>query len=155
MPSTLASKHKELARHSSGRSNRAKGEISPLWAGLPTAGSPSTEPAPDPGAQAREGLRLEGFLGPPKSSLRARGVKEWALPWVQACPWSVHADSAQGLPLKVIALYRHAVVAGVVADRTGLTVTYADVTGHSISLRYHFPCDQACSQVQGRSHVPS
>lgn len=67
VPSTLASKHKELARHSRGRSNRAKGEISPLWAGLPTAGSPSTELAPDPGAQAREGLRLEGFLGPLQS----------------------------------------------------------------------------------------
>lgn len=157
VPSTLASNHRALARHSGGRSDRAKGEISRLGAGLPAAGSPSTRLAPDPGAQGREGLSpgARGFPWTPKSSFRGWGVKEWAPPWAQACPWSVHADSPLGLPLKVSVLHRRAVAAGVVADRTGLTVTYTDVTGHSTSLRYHFPCDQACGRVQGRSHVPS
>lgn len=59
------------------------------------------------------------------------------------------------MPLKVSVLHRHtAVAAGVVADRTGLTVTYADVTGHSTSLRYHFPYDQACSPSSGAQSRP-
>lgn len=64
VPSTLASNHQELARHSRGRSNRARGEISLLRTGLPAAGSPSTQLAPDPGAQARKGLRLGVSLDP-------------------------------------------------------------------------------------------
>jgi hypothetical protein len=64
VPSTLASNHQELARNSGERSNRAKGAIGPLGAGLPAAESPSTRLAPDPGAQARQGLRLGGSLDP-------------------------------------------------------------------------------------------
>lgn len=45
-------------------------------------------------------------------------------------------------------LHRHA-AAGVVADRTGLTVTYTDVTGHSTSLRYHFPVTKPAAEFRG------
>lgn len=143
VPSALASKPQQLARFSGGRSNGAKGEISPLWVGLPATGSPGTQLAPDPGSQAGEDLRLGGFLQPQSLPLEDEHLKTIAHPGYKSV-LGVGMQRALCLLLKVSVLHGRA-GAGVVAGRTGLTVTYTDVTGHSTSLRYHFPCDQACS----------
>jgi hypothetical protein len=82
-----------------------------------------------------QGAEARRFLGPPGTHLGDEESEE-SLPQVLPCPRSEPTDRGFCLPVKVT------VLAGRGREgrrRTGLTVTYTDVTGHSASLRYHFP----------------
>ena len=92
VPSNLASSHRKPARHSGGRSNRAKRRINSLRVGLPAGGGhPGSSWLLPQEAQARRPGAC-GFLCPLYSLRRQRLREQPHSYWVPPCPWGAHAE---------------------------------------------------------------
>lgn len=129
VPSTLASSHRKPARHSGGRLSGAKRTINSLRAGLPKRRV--TQEVAAPGAQAGEGWGLWPPSFPEYSLQRQRIREQPPPPWVLSLSLGWARGEACARELKVSVFGKHCGWEGWRAEgKTGLTVTYADVTGH-------------------------